>query len=126
MSFKTPKSRVIGLGSAKDGVHHWWSQRMTSAALAPLSILALFPLGSAIGGSYEEVREVIGDPFNAIVLILFIAVAFKHLAQGLQVVIEDYVHHPGYRTGAIVATSLLCGLFGVTGVFAVAKIAFGG
>jgi succinate dehydrogenase / fumarate reductase, membrane anchor subunit len=126
MDFKTPKSRVIGLGSAKDGVHHWWTQRLTAVALIPLTILALFPLAGAIGGSYEEVRETFANPFNAIVMILFIAVAFRHLALGLQVVIEDYVSNHGTRTALLLATVLLCGLFGLSGVFAVAKIAIAG
>lgn len=126
MSFKTPKSRVIGLGSAKDGVHHWWTQRVTAVALIPLAILAIFPLAGAIGGGYEEVRETYANPFNAIIMMLFIAVTFRHLALGLQVVIEDYVPNHGARAGLLLATVLLCGLFGLTGVFAVAKIAIGG
>ena len=31
-------ARVRGLGSAKEGVHHWWMQRVTAVALVPLSI----------------------------------------------------------------------------------------
>ncbi len=126
MSYKTPMSRVIGLGSAKDGVEHWWGQRVTSVALVPLTILAIFPLAGSIGSSFEEVRETYSNPFHAIIAILFVAVTFKHLAQGLQVVIEDYVHHKGIRTAALLANTLLCGLFGLTGVFAIAKMAFGG
>ena len=35
-SMRTPLARVRGLGSAKDGVHHWWMQRLTAVALVPL------------------------------------------------------------------------------------------
>ena len=38
MTLKTPLARVRGLGSAKDGVGHWWWQRMTAIALVPLGI----------------------------------------------------------------------------------------
>ena len=38
MSLTTPLRQVLGLGSAKSGVHHWWLQRLTSIALVPLSI----------------------------------------------------------------------------------------
>ena len=31
--FRTPYARAAGLGSAKDGVGHWWSQRVTAVAL---------------------------------------------------------------------------------------------
>ena len=38
MSFSSPLGRVLGTGSAKDGVREWWMQRLTSLALVPLSI----------------------------------------------------------------------------------------
>ena len=125
MSFKTPRGRVLGLGSAKHGTEHFWSQRVTSVALIPLSILAVFPLASAFGGSHEEVLATYQNPWTAIFTILFIAVAFNHLRLGLQVVIEDYVHAKAARTALLLGNTMMCALFGATGVFAVAKIAFG-
>ena len=38
MSLRSPLGRVLGLGSAKDGLHHWWMQRVSSVALVLLSI----------------------------------------------------------------------------------------
>ena len=38
MSLRSPLGRVLGTGSAKEGVQHWWLQRLTSVALVPLSI----------------------------------------------------------------------------------------
>ncbi|MBX2856638.1 MAG: succinate dehydrogenase, hydrophobic membrane anchor protein [Rhodobacteraceae bacterium] len=125
MSLKTPRSRVMGLGSAKDGVEHWWSQRVTSVALVPLTILFVVPFATVIGEGYDAMRSLYANPFNAVVAILFIGVSFLHLAQGLQVVIEDYVHDKGARTTLLLTNTLSCGLLGVAGVFAVAKIAFG-
>lgn len=128
---KTPMNRVLGLGSAKDGVHHWWTHRLTSVALVPLFFLFLLPflemfsVGADAAGR-AAVLAAYANPFNAIVAILFIAVGFHHLAQGLQVVIEDYVHAKKARTALLVSNSLLCFAFGAAGVFAVAKIAFGG
>ena len=42
-------------------------------------------------------RAVYGHPFNAVVAVLFLAVGFRHLQQGVQVVIEDYVHDKPLR-----------------------------
>ena len=123
MSFRTDKARVIGLGTAKEGVGHWWSQRVTSVALVPLTLLFILPFASALGGSFEAVRAVYSDTFNAVVAILFLGVGFHHLQQGLQVVIEDYVHGPA-RTAALLLNTLACWALGLTGIFAVAKIAF--
>ena len=120
---RTPMARVLGLGSAKDGVEHWWGQRVTSIALIPLTVLAILPLGRAIGAGHEAVLATYQNPWNALVMVLFIAVTFRHLQQGLQVVIEDYVHAKPWRTGLLLANTGLCAVGGLMGVFGVLKIA---
>lgn len=124
MSFKTPKGLATGLGSAGTGTHHWWQHRVSSVALIPLTALAIFPFAGALGGEYDEVRAVYANPFNAIVAILFLGTMFHHLMQGLQVVIEDYVHHKGARTLMLMGNTMFCAAFGLAGIFAVLKIAF--
>lgn len=122
----TPSNIVFGLGSAKEGVSHWWLQRVSSIALIPLTLLFAIPFGQTVGDGYLAVRALYAQPFHALVAILFILTTFWHLAQGLQVVIEDYVEAKGLRTAMLLANSLLCGLLAVAGVFAVAKLAFAG
>ncbi len=124
MDFQTDRSRVQGLGAAKEGTGHFITQRITSAALVPLTLLFVFPFANALGSSFEEVREIYAQPFNAIVAILFISVGLYHHQQGLQVVIEDYVHDKTLRTAALLGNILFCGALGFAGVFAVAKLAF--
>ena len=124
MGFRTDLQRVQGLGTSGDGVGHWWSQRLTAVAMVPLTVVFLFPFVQSLGGTWEEVRESYGHPFNAVVAILFLAVGFRHLQQGVQVVIEDYVHDKPLRTAMLLANTLLTLAFAATGIFAVAKIAF--
>jgi succinate dehydrogenase / fumarate reductase, membrane anchor subunit len=124
MSYRTDRARVTGLGSAKEGTGHWWSQRITSIALVPLTLLFLFPFIRALGADHEVVRATYASPFNAIVAVLFIGATFLHLQQGLQVIIEDYVHGKAARTASLLANTLLTWAFGLAGVFAVLKIAF--
>ncbi|MHA3914048.1 succinate dehydrogenase, hydrophobic membrane anchor protein [Halovulum sp. GXIMD14793] len=124
MDFRTDRARVSGLGSAKDGTHHFWVQRVTSVALVPLTLLFIFTFAGALGGEYEAVRATYANPWNAIVAILFLLTAFYHLQMGLQVVIEDYVHGTAMRTGLLLANTILTWALALTGVFAVAKIAF--
>lgn len=123
MSYKTDHGRVMGLGSAKDGTHHFWVQRVTAVALAILTPLFVIPFAYNVGDSYDAVRESYGHPVNAIVAALFIITAFYHLKLGLQVVIEDYVGG-GTRIACIIAMNLFCALVGFTALFAIAKIAF--
>lgn len=126
MTFRTPRQRVSGLGSAGEGTHHWWIQRISSVALIPLTILFVIPFANVLGEEHGEVLVLYSNPFHALVAILFIAVAFHHLAQGLQVVIEDYVHAKAWRTGLLMGNAMFCFAFGLAGVFAVLKIAFSG
>jgi len=124
MSYRTDRQRVRGLGVTGDGTHHWWSQRLTSIALALLTPFFIFPFARALGQDWDAVRAVYGTPINAIVAILFILVGFNHLQQGIQVVVEDYVHDRPVRTAVLLANTFTCLALALIGVFAVAKIAF--
>ena len=122
--FRTDRQRVAGLGSAKEGVGHWWSQRVTAIALVPLMPFFVVTFGRALGQPLERVQEIYGHPFNAFVAILTITLVFRHLALGLQVVIEDYVHDHALKTAALLASTLFTWAFLLAGVFGVAKLAF--
>lgn len=126
MSYKTDRGRVIGLGSAKSGVHEWWTGRILSVALIPLTLGFLFICAPLIGSDHADVVARLGNPFNATVVILFLLVSFKHLADGLHEVIVDYVHGKATLAITLVATRLVCYFFGAAGAISVAKIAFMG
>jgi succinate dehydrogenase / fumarate reductase membrane anchor subunit len=117
MSMRSPLGRVRGLGSAREGVGHWWAQRMTSLALVPLALWFVAALVGLTGADYATARDWIATPVPAALLVLLIVATFYHGALGLQVIIEDYVHHEGAKL------SLLLGL---TGVLAVLTVLFGG
>jgi succinate dehydrogenase / fumarate reductase membrane anchor subunit len=124
MSYRTDRQRVHGLGAAGDGTDHWWSQRLTSIALVPLTLFFLFPFVRALGAEWETVRAIYSTPLHAIVAVLFLLVGFNHLHQGIQVVVEDYVHDKPLRTALLLANIFVCWGLALIGVFAVAKIAF--
>lgn len=124
MSFRTNSARVEGLGTAREGTGTWLSQRLSSLALVPLTLLFIVPFVHSLGQDFEAVRATYARPFNAIVAILFILVNFHHLQQGLQVVVEDYVHGKAARSVLLLANMGFCWALGLVGVFAVAKIAF--
>ncbi|MDD2867587.1 succinate dehydrogenase, hydrophobic membrane anchor protein [Neomegalonema sp.] len=123
MGMITPRARVEGLGSAKSGTDHWWGQRVTAVALAILTPLFLVGFVRMLGRPHEEVLAFYGRPLNALFAALFIAAAFVHLKQGLQVVIEDYVHSPALKTTAFLANTLLTTAFAAAGIFSLAIIA---
>lgn len=124
MAFKTDYARVEGLGSAGDGVHHWWVQRLSALALIPLTPLFIIPFGRAIGGGPEALAGTYGHFGNALAAVLFLAVTAWHLSLGIQTVIEDYVPSKGLRLALLILSKLLCGALAAAGILAVATILF--
>lgn len=127
MSRRSALGRVLGLGSAKEGVSHWWGQRISAIALLPLGLWLVFSLTGLIRSGqtdYLSVIDWIAVPFNTIMLILFIATVTYHSSLGVQVVIEDYVH------GALKVVSLVLQKFAhvfvaTAGIYSVLRIALG-
>jgi succinate dehydrogenase / fumarate reductase, membrane anchor subunit len=123
---RTILARVRGLGSAKEGVGHWWAQRMTALALIPLVLWFVIGVIGHAGADYDTLRAWAGHPFNAALLLLLIGAAFHHATLGLQVVLEDYVHHEGLRIAGIAGIKAVAYLLGAASAIAVLKLAFGG
>ena len=112
-------TRARGLGSAGTGVGAWRWQRVTAAALVPLMVWSLASLIAVLGGGREAVVGWLGRPGVAIPMILLLIALFWHMALGLAVVAEDYLHHNGVKIMAIVAIQLGCLALVVAGVLAV-------
>ena len=125
MSLRSPLGKVLGRGSAKEGVHHWWLQRLTSIALVPLTIWFVVSLLSL--SSFEHVTVVtwMAQSWTALLLVLFILVATWHSLLGVRVVVEDYVHG-GSKTLTLVLITFIHAVVAAAGIFAVLKVAFGG
>src|SRR5579864_2335946 len=103
---RTPLGRVIGLGSAKEGVEHWWAQRVSAVALVLLGLWFIVALVAHAGADRVEVLLWLHQPVTAIVAVLLLAAGFYHGALGLQVVIEDYVGGEGAKIVTLVALRL--------------------
>jgi succinate dehydrogenase / fumarate reductase membrane anchor subunit len=123
---RTPLGRAIGLGSAKEGVEHWWSQRLTAIALVPLSLWFVASVISLAGADYVTFTDWVASPLVSVLLILTIVATFWHAMLGAQVVIEDYVHAEGAKIALLVLLRFACFALGLAAVFAVLRIAFGG
>jgi succinate dehydrogenase / fumarate reductase, membrane anchor subunit len=125
MSLRSPMSRVLGLGAAKEGSGHWWSQRVSAVALVALTlwfVAALLYLGTF---DYSVVLAWARAPLPSLLLVLLVATAVYHSLLGVQVVIEDYVEG-GARMVALMLSKFLHIAVGALGVLAVLRIALGG
>jgi succinate dehydrogenase / fumarate reductase, membrane anchor subunit len=120
---RSPLGRAVGLGSAKEGVEHWWLQRITAVALVPLSLWFVIAIIRLVGADVDSVRDWVGNPLPAIMLVLLLIATFYHASLGLQVVIEDYVHAELVKVGLVIIVRLACFAIAVAGIFAVLSMA---
>jgi succinate dehydrogenase / fumarate reductase, membrane anchor subunit len=123
---RTPLSRARGLGSAKEGVHHFWAQRITAVALIPLVAWFAISLIMMSGADYAVVRAWIGSPAVMVLLVLTIVIGLHHGQLGMQVVVEDYVHNDGMKLALIVLMRFIAVFFGLAAIVAILRIGFGG
>jgi len=124
MSLQSPLGQVRGLGSAKDGTHHWWAQRVTAIALVPLTLCFVFALASNAGADYDQMRDWLASPLNSIAMLLLVGATFHHLQLGVQIVIEDYVHSEAMKIALLLLVKLGSLALAVVGIFAILKISF--
>ena len=123
---KTPLARVRGLGSAKDGTHHFWSQRVTAVANIPLVIFMVVSFVGNAGKGHAEWVAWMKQPLVSVLMILFVANFVYHMRLGLQVIVEDYVHDKGLKIATMLAITFACVLIAALSIFSVLRIAFGG
>jgi succinate dehydrogenase / fumarate reductase membrane anchor subunit len=119
----TELGRVRGLGSSKEGAHHWWQQRLTAGA--NLFLMVWFPASIARlpAYDYETVHLWMASAWTAIPMILLIASVFYHFRLGLQVLIEDYQHDES-RVVTLVLLNFFTIAAAAIAIFSILRIAF--
>ncbi len=111
-----------GDGSAKQGAHHWIMQRMTSVALVVLGLWFFYGLATHNLSNYEAVVSWLQSPFNFALMSLTLIVGLYHAFLGLQVVIEDYVHHEGVKFMSLVFMKLLFSVLVLASLYSLLKL----
>lgn len=126
MSYRTPLSRVTGLGSAKEGTGHFWLQRMTAVANIPLTLFFVWLVISLIGADRAQMLATFANPIVAALTILMVLSAAIHMKLGVQVVIEDYVHNEGLKIALVLANTFFSYGVAAIAVVSLLKLSFGG
>jgi succinate dehydrogenase / fumarate reductase membrane anchor subunit len=115
----------LGLGSARSGSGHWWSQRVSAVALVPLTlwfVVSMLTLGSA---DFPTVFAFLARPFNGFLCILLVAAVAYHSYLGTNVIVEDYVRTPATKIASLLALRFAHVLAGGAAIFAILRIVFG-
>ena len=121
---RSPLGRARGLGAAKEGVAAWWLERVMAVALVPLTLWFTASLIALSGRDYAALVTWLRTPLAAFLMVLLLIALFSHLALGLQVVIEDYVHS-WVKIPTLLAVRFACFALGIAGILATLRIAFG-
>jgi succinate dehydrogenase / fumarate reductase, membrane anchor subunit len=121
----TSIGRVRGLGSAHEGTHHWWHQRLTAGSNLLLVTWLVASLFNLPLWNYRALVLWLQSPWASVPLILVTISVFYHLRLGLQVVIEDY-QHDFSRVVALVLLNFYAIGGAAIAIFSILKVAFAG
>ena len=125
MSLRSPLSRVLGLGSAREGTAHWWAQRVTAVALVPLTVWFVFSLLTLPDFDYETVRTWLSVPVTGFLGVLLVAVLSYHSYLGTIVIVEDYVTSSGMKVLSLMTLRFLYVLAAGAAMFAILRVVLG-
>jgi succinate dehydrogenase / fumarate reductase membrane anchor subunit len=125
-AFRNPLERARNHGSAGSGVEHWWKQRFSAILLVPLTVWLVWSLMLLSSADYAAARAWMSSPWNASMALLLVGSTFYHARLGVQVVIEDYVHHRATEVSLQVLVAIAALLGGLVSAVAILKVAFAG
>ena len=114
--------RVRGLGSAKEGVQHWWMQRVTAIALIPLSLWFVACVVFLLDVDRATAIQWLGSPVTMGLMSLFLIALVYHAILGLQVVIEDYIHSHAAKLVLVLLVQFAGIALAATGIIAMLMI----
>jgi succinate dehydrogenase / fumarate reductase membrane anchor subunit len=98
---------------------------MTAIANVPLVIYFVFVVATLTGRSHAAVAGTLGQPAVVILMLAAILSIVMHMRIGMQVIIEDYIHHEGTKVTLLMANTFFAIAAGLTATFAICRISFG-
>ena len=122
---RTPLARVRGFGTARSGTNTFWHQRVTAVGNVPLTIAAIVIMIMLLGRNQAAAAQILGSPLVTIIMLLFVGSITIHMRIGMQVIIEDYVHHDPLKLVLLVGNSFFAIIVGLASVYGILKLSFG-
>jgi succinate dehydrogenase / fumarate reductase membrane anchor subunit len=124
-SMRTPLARVRNLGASHSGTSDFWRQRVTAVAMVLLMVPVIVVVMMLLGRNQAGAAQILGSPLVAIIMLLFIVASAWHMKIGMQVVIEDYVHHETLKLVAIMANNFFSIAVALASIYAILKLSSG-
>ena len=124
-TMRTPLSRVRYLGASHSGTSDFWRQRVTAVAVTLLIVPVIVVVLMLLGSNQAGAAQILGSPFVAIILLLFIIAAVWHMKIGMQEVIEDYVHNEKLKLASVMANNFFSTAVALASIYAILKLSSG-
>ena len=125
-SLRSDLGTARGLGSAKSGVEHWAAERLSALLIIPAALYFLYGfIHNVVDGGYSGTVYWLHSPIVAATTWLFLLASLKHLAGGLQVVIEDYIHCECSKFATIFIVKFCCAFMAIIGSLSLIQIYLG-
>jgi succinate dehydrogenase / fumarate reductase membrane anchor subunit len=124
-SMRTPLGRVRSLGAAHSGTSDFWRQRLTGVAMTLLMIPGIAVVMMVLGRNQAGAAQILGSPWVALILLLFIIASTWHMKIGMQVVLEDYVHNEKLKLAAIMANNFFAFAVALASIYAIFRLSSG-
>ena len=124
-SMRTQLGRVRNLGSSQSGTTDFWRQRLTAVAMTLLIVPVIAIVLMLIGRNQAGAAQILGSLPIAIILVLFIVASTWHMRIGMQIVIEDYVHHEKLKLASVMANNFFCVAVALASIYAILKLSSG-
>jgi succinate dehydrogenase / fumarate reductase membrane anchor subunit len=124
-SMRTPLGRVRSLGSSHSGTSDFWRQRITAVAMVLLMIPVVVIVMMLLGRNQAGAAQILGSPFVALIMLLFIIASVWHMKIGMQVVLEDYVQNEKLKLVSIMANNFFSAAVALASIYAILKLSSG-
>ncbi len=111
--------------SERHGAGDWTAERLSSALLVPLTLWVLWSGWTLADAGYEAALDWFSSPLNAGLLIATHLIICWHMALGMTVIVDDYIHRPASRNGLVWSSNLFCLALAALGVFLIVRLALG-
>jgi succinate dehydrogenase / fumarate reductase membrane anchor subunit len=100
--------RARGLGSAHAGSGAWRAERLTAIALVPLTLWFIVSIIRLEGTTRAGMIAWLHAPVPLVLVLCLIVATFWHMALGLRVIIDDYVHNDAVRIAVLLLQRGVC------------------
>ena len=112
-----------GLGAGGHAGSHWLQNRISQVAFLIMGFWFVLSIPCAVKDGTLYTLEWIENPFNAVMLILFLISGLWHNYMVTTEVFEDYISCKSIRLPATIGLQLASVIAGVAGIFAILRLA---